>query len=91
MAVSSVHLKSPKCNALKKQKYQSLFYERESIRDLIEATAESCWQQLAKVPRYLVLTTVLFRPKVHTHDLFILPTITQNCHKSEKNYSASQK
>jgi len=31
MAVSSVHLKSPKCNALKKQKYQLLFYEREVL------------------------------------------------------------
>ena len=41
-----------------------------------EATAESCWQWLAKVPQYLVLTTVLFRPKVHTCDLFILPAIT---------------
>jgi len=29
--------------------------------------------------------TVLFRPKVHARDLFILPTITQNRHKSEKN------
>jgi len=29
--------------------------------------------------------TVPFRPKVHTRDLFILPTIIQNRHKSGKN------